>query len=204
MKQKSMTTYQLALTGVMTAVICILGPMTLMIPISPVPISLANLAICLSIVILGMKLGTLSCILYLLIGLAGLPVFSGFSGGIGKLAGPTGGYLVGYLFLALIGGVFAERFSGKGLERRAVQGLGLVLGTAVLYAFGTVWLAYMAGMNFAEALAVGVLPFIPGDLVKIFLTLLLGPEIRTRLLQAGYLNGVPAAKAEPDLGGYTR
>lgn len=98
MKQKSMTTYQLVLTGVLTAVICILGPMTLMIPISPVPISLANLAICLSIVILGMKLGTLSCILYLLIGLAGLPVFSGFSGGIGKLAGPTGGYLVGYLF----------------------------------------------------------------------------------------------------------
>lgn len=194
MKSKSMTTYQLALTGVMTAVICILGPMTLMIPISPVPISLANFAICLSIVILGMKLGTLSCILYLLIGLIGLPVFSGFSGGVGKLAGPTGGYLVGYLFLALIGGFFVEHFSGRSLQQRAVQGIGLVLGTAVLYAFGTVWLAYMAGMNFSEALAAGVLPFIPGDLVKIFITLLVGAEIRTRLLQAGYLNGAVAAK----------
>ena len=198
MKSKSMTTYQLALTGVMTAVICILGPMSLMIPISPVPISLANLAICLSIVILGMRLGTLSCVLYLLIGLIGLPVFSGFSGGIGKLAGPTGGYLIGYLFLSLIGGFFVERFSGKGFEQRAVQGLGLLVGTAVLYAFGTAWLAYMAGMNFAEALAAGVLPFIPGDLVKIFLTLLVGPEVRTRLLQAGYLNGALITKAEPD------
>lgn len=204
MKSKSMTTYQLALTGVMTAVICILGPMTLMIPISPVPISLANLAICLSIVILGMKLGTLSCILYLLIGLLGLPVFSGFSGGVGKLAGPTGGYLVGYLFLALIGGFFVEHFSGRSLPQRAAQGLGLVLGTAVLYAFGTAWLAYMAGMDFSEALAAGVLPFIPGDLVKIFITLLVGAEIRARLLQAGYLNGAVAAKAEPDLEGYTR
>lgn len=204
MKHKPMTTYQLSLTGVMTAIICILGPMSLAIPISPVPISLANLAICLSIIILGMKLGTLSCILYLLIGLTGLPVFSGFSGGIGKLAGPTGGYLVGYLFLALIGGFFVECFSGKSLEQRAVQGLGLVFGTAVLYAFGTAWLAYMAGMSFMEALAAGVLPFIPGDLVKIFFVLLLGPEIRVRLLQAGYLNGMPADKKELNLGGYIR
>ncbi len=188
MKNKSMTTYQLTLTGVMTAVICILGPMTVAIPISPVPISLANLAICLSITILGLKFGTLSCILYLLIGLIGLPVFSGFTGGIGKLAGPTGGYLVGYLFLSLIGGFFVERFCGKGLEQRMVQGLGLLLGTVILYAFGTVWLAYMAGMSFPEALAAGVLPFIPGDFAKIFLTLLIGPEIRTRLIQAGYLN----------------
>lgn len=204
MKSKSMTTYQLALTGVMAAVICILGPMTLMIPVSPVPISLANFAICLSVVILGMKLGTLSCVLYLLIGLLGLPVFSGFSGGVGKVAGPTGGYLVGYIFLALIGGFFVERYSGRGLPQRAAQGLGLVLGMAVLYAFGTVWLAYMAGMNFSEALAAGVLPFIPGDLIKIFITLLVGAEIRARLLQAGYLNEAVAAKAEPDLEGYTR
>lgn len=204
MKSKSMTTYQLALTAVMTAIICILGPMTLMIPVSPVPISLANLAICLSIVILGMKLGTLSCILYLLIGLIGLPVFSGFSGGIGKLAGPTGGYLVGYLFLALIGGFFVERFSGRNVKQRALQGVGLLLGTVVLYAFGTVWLAYMAGMNFTEALAAGVLPFIPGDLVKIFITLLVGSEVRARLLQAGYLNGVLATKVEPDWSSYSR
>lgn len=204
MKNKTMTTYQLALTGVMTAVICILGPMTLQLPISPVPISLADLAIRFAIIILGMKLGTLSCMLYLLIGLSGIPVFSGFSGGIGKLAGPTGGYLVGYLFLALMGGFFVERFSGKGLKQRASQGLGLLMGTVILYTFGTAWLAYMAGMSFMEALAAGVLPFIPGDLAKIFITLLLGPEIRARLLQAGYLNGAMAAKADSRLGEYTR
>lgn len=187
MKNQTMTTHQLALTGLMTAVICILGPVTLAVPISPVPISFANLAVCFSVLILGTRLGTLSCILYLLIGMAGVPVFSGFSAGVGKLAGPTGGYLIGYVFLALIGGFFVNRFSGKGIRERLIQGLGLVLGTAVLYTFGTLWLAYIGEMSFLKALAAGVIPFIPGDMVKIFLVLLAGPAVRSRLLRAGLM-----------------
>ena len=187
MEQKSFTAYQLAVTGLMTALICILGPMTLTIPVSPIPISRANRAICLSVLILGMKFGTLSCLLYLLIGLIGLPVFSGFSGGVGKLAGPTGGYLVGYIFLALIGGYFADKFPGTGIRERVMQAAGLLLGAVVLDAFGTIWLAYMAHMGFGEALWAGVIPFIPGDLAKIFLAAAVGPAVRKRLLRQNLL-----------------
>ena len=179
MEQKSFTAYQLAVTGLMTALICILGPMTLTIPVSPIPISLANLAICLSVLILGMKFGTLSCLLYLLIGLIGLPVFSGFSGGVGKL--------VGYIFLALIGGYFADKFPGTGIRERVMQAAGLLLGAVVLDAFGTIWLAYMAHMGFGEALWAGVIPFIPGDLAKIFLAAAVGPAVRKRLLRQNLL-----------------
>ena len=84
----------------MTAVTCILGPLA--IPIGPVPVSLTPLAVFLSVYILGTKGGTLAYLLYLLIGAVGVPVFSGFTGGLGKLAGPTGGYLVGFILMALI------------------------------------------------------------------------------------------------------
>ena len=94
----------LTLTGLMTAVICIVGPLSLPLPASPVPVTLTNFAIYIAVYVLGLKAGTVSCLIYLCLGAAGLPVFSAFSGGIGKLAGPTGGYLIGFLFLALIQG----------------------------------------------------------------------------------------------------
>ena len=78
----------------MTAVICVLAPFSL--PIGPVPISLTNLAIYFVLYMLGVKRGTISYLVYLLIGLVGVPVFSGFTSGPGKLFGPTGGYLIGY------------------------------------------------------------------------------------------------------------
>ena len=110
-KNKRIKTRQLALIGVIAAVICILGPLSL--PIGIVPISLTNLAIYFAIYALGRKRGTLSYIVYLFIGLVGLPVFSGFSGGFPKLFGPTGGYLIGFLFMAFISGIFIDKFSNK-------------------------------------------------------------------------------------------
>ena len=186
---KKLTTYQLTLTAVMAAVICVLGPMSMAIPISPVPISLASMAVYLAVTVLGMKLGTLSCLIYLLLGLVGLPVFSGGSAGAAKLFGPTGGYLVGYLFLALIAGAFVGRYTENKWKSIAFAALGMVLGTMVLYALGTAWLAYSAGMDFQAALWAGVIPFIPGDLVKMVIAVLLGSAVRGRLLQAGILEG---------------
>ena len=176
---KKMSISQIAVIGVMAAVICILGPFS--IPIGPVPISFANLAILFAVYVLGMKKGVISCLIYLLIGLIGVPVFSAFSSGPAKLFGPTGGYLIGYLFMAAIAGYFIDRFEEKKLP---VFG-GMVLGTLVLYAFGTAWLAHQAGMSFAAALMAGVIPFIPGDLVKILIVLFVGPQIRKRLAAAG-------------------
>ena len=110
---KHMSTAQMTVTALMTAITCILAPMALPIPISPVPISLTNLVIFFMAYILGMKLSVASYVLYLLLGTVGLPVFSGFSGGVGKLLGPTGGYLIGFIFLAAIAGFFVEKFPAK-------------------------------------------------------------------------------------------
>ena len=111
MKNKKLTTYQMSVTALMAAAMCVLGPLT--VPIGAVPISLANFVICLTAWLLGPKFGTLSVAVYLLIGLVGVPVFSGYGAGIAKLAGPTGGYLVGYLLLAFIGGLFIEKSKGQ-------------------------------------------------------------------------------------------
>ena len=107
-RKNKISTYRLAMIGVMAAVTCILGPFSIQIPTSPVPISFTNLAIYLSIFVLGWKAGTLSYLIYLLLGLAGLPVFSGFTSGPAKLAGPTGGYLIGFIFMAAVGGWLIE------------------------------------------------------------------------------------------------
>ena len=169
-------------TALMTAVTCILGPLA--IPIGPVPVSLTPLAVMLSVYILGTKRGTIAYLLYLLIGAVGVPVFSGFTGGLGKLAGPTGGYLIGYIFFALIAGWFIHHF----YDKVVIQFLGMVLALAVLYAFGTAWLAYSAGMTFGAALAVGVLPFIVFDLIKIVIAIVLGRAVRNRLLRSGIIS----------------
>lgn len=177
---------QLALTGLMTAVLCILGPLSLNIPISPVPISLGFLGIYFICSVLGMKLGTLSVVVYILLGLAGLPVFTGFTGGPGKLFGPTGGYIIGYTFMALLCGLGVDKGKGRLLPTLA----GMILGSVVGYLFGTVWLARQQSIGFVQALFLGVIPYIPVDIVKLAVGVAVGSRLRRRLLQAGLL--VPA------------
>lgn len=166
-------------TALFTAVTCILAPLSITIPVSPVPVSLTILAIFLSVYALGMKYGTVSLLIYLLIGLVGVPVFSGFKGGPGVLLGPTGGYIIGFVFVAVISGLFIDR-SGSKIYMHA---LGMIIGTAICYAFGTSWLAREAGLSFMQALFAGVIPFIPADAVKIVIALLVGPKIR-RIIRA--------------------
>lgn len=179
MKEKKLSIQQIAVIGVMTAVICILAPFS--IPIGVVPISFTNLAVYIALYVLGVKKGTISYVIYLLIGLVGVPVFSSFTSGPGKLFGPTGGYLIGFIPMAVIAGIFIDKF----IDKMYLCFLGMVLGTAVCYLFGTAWLAYEASMTFSQALAAGVIPFIPGDLVKIVIAMLIGPQIRKALRKAG-------------------
>ena len=148
-------TKKITMIGLMTAVTCILGPLSLPLPFSPVPITLTNFAVFLSIYILGMKYGTISLLIYLALGTIGLPVFSSFSGGLGKLAGPTGGYLFGFIFLALIHGFFML--------------------------FGTIWLALHMSLTFKAALMIGVIPYLPGDAVKIALAAIIGPKLSSAI-----------------------
>ncbi len=179
----STKTKKMALIGLMTAVICVLAPFSLNLPFSPVPISLGTLAIYFVISVLGMKSGTVSVVLYILLGLVGLPVFANFTGGAGKLFGPSGGYIIGYIFMALICGWFTDKWTDKAVLRF----LGMLLGTAACYLFGTAWLAYQMSLTFPQALMAGVVPFIPADLVKLIIAMLLGYQLRKRLLKAGLI-----------------
>lgn len=181
MKHRRLTSRQMAVCSLMAAALCILGPLAL--PLGPVPFSLATLVICFLPWMLNRRLSVLSVALYLLLGLIGLPVFTGYSAGISRLAGPTGGYLVGYLFLAAIGGFFIEKSHGHPL----FSAFGLVLGTIACYACGTAWFTLQMSCTISSALVVCVLPFLPFDLVKILLSCLLGPLLRRRLFQANLL-----------------
>lgn len=161
--------------AIFTAFMCIISPIAL--PIGPVPITLGTFAINLAAYVFGWKKAALSCLLYLLLGIVGLPVFSGFTGGIGKVLGPTGGYMIGYLAITLFGGYFSEK-----ANRKIVPSVLALLGGAVLnYAFGTLWLAWQAGMSFVSALLVAVVPFLVGDVIKVLLAVLVGNPIYKRL-----------------------
>ncbi len=179
-----LSTSTIAMVGVMTAITCILGPLAL--PIGPVPISLTHISIFLGIYALGMKLGTLSYLLYLLIGLIGLPVFSGGAGGPAKLFGTTGGYLIGFIFMALIAGWFIDHS-----DKLYMHLIGMILGDAICYLFGTLWFVQIytgadgGRMSFAGALAICVYPFIIGDLIKMVICLVVGPVVRRQLHRAG-------------------
>ena len=166
-------TKQMVLIALMTAVTCVLGPLSIPLPFSPVPISLTNFAIFLAIFVLGMKSGTIRFIIYLLLGAVGVPVFSSFRGGFQVLAGPTGGYLIGFIFLALIMGFALDHF-----DRKLVPTIiGMIIGMAVCYAFGTVWLAKLLSLSFKEGLMMGVIPYLAGDAAKIIIAAIVGPKL---------------------------
>ena len=177
-EKRKITTQQMALVAIMTALTCILAPFSL--PIGPVPISLTNLVIYFSLYLLGWKLGTLSYVIYLLIGLVGVPVFSGFTAGPAKLFGPTGGYLIGFIPMAIIAGIVIDKYTEKWL----LCLLAMIVGTIVCYALGTASLAYEAKMDMMAALWAGVIPFIPGDLVKMALAILIAPKIKAQVCRA--------------------
>ena len=173
-----MKTKNLALCGVSAAMICALAPLS--IPLAGlVPITLATFAVMLSGVLLGGRYGTLSVLIYLLLGVLGIPVFSGYSAGIGVLLGPTGGYLIGYIPLVFLTGALYERFGKqhKGVKKYAAMITAMLIGTAVLYAFGTAWYCIVTGTGILPALMLCVVPFLPGDAAKIAAAALLCPQL---------------------------
>ncbi|MCM1308621.1 MAG: biotin transporter BioY [Butyrivibrio sp.] len=177
----------MALIALMTAFLCVVSPFSIQLP-GQVPISLSFMMIYLCVYLLGGIRGTICCVLYLLIGLMGLPVFSSFGSGVGKLAGPTGGYLVGYIFLAAVCG--AALYIGKG--RLWVYIAGMVLGSAAAYFFGTMWFMYSMQTGLKYTLSVCVFPFIPFDLAKIAAAAILGPLLKRLLCRIDGVGGVIA------------
>ncbi len=171
-------------TAIFVAVLCVISPFSLTLPVSPVPISLATFAVYIFSVILGTKKSLVGLVVYMLIGIVGLPVFSKGGSGIGVILGPTGGYLVGYFFCALgssLGYEIGERISKDRVARVIILAIGMVMGTVICYIFGTVWLSYLNKLTFEAAFAAGVIPFIPGCIIKIILSVIVVVPLKNRI-----------------------
>lgn len=144
------------------------------IPIGPVPIVLQNMFVLLAGLLLGPVWGLACVAVYLIIGLAGLPVFAGGTSGLGKLFGPTGGYLLGYLPC-----VFITASVSKCLGKKpAFDILAMVLGSLIVYAAGVPWLKAVTGMSLEKALMAGMAPFLIGDVLKIVAAAFLAKALR--------------------------
>ena len=143
------------------------------IPIGEVPITLQTFAICLAAAMLGWKRGTLSVLIYILLGAVGVPVFAGMSGGIGILAGPTGGYIIGFILTALVVGFAADKWQRKALPLT----IAMVIGVLLCYAVGTVWFMVVTKMHLGESLMLCVVPFLIPDAVKIALAMILSNRL---------------------------
>ncbi len=171
--------HQMVHIALMATVLCVISPIALPVGISPVPVSLCSLAVCLFSCILPVHAAVTGTAVYLLIGLVGLPVFALGQGGIGVLLGPTGGYLIGYLFLSGICAYFSRK------KTAGLRFFGMLLGTAVLYLFGTLWYCAVCGVSFAAGGAVCVLPYLPGDGIKLLLAMVFAPLVQNALRRSG-------------------
>lgn len=164
------TTFEIVLCGLFAALTAVMSQLSL--PVGPVPINLATLSVLLAGGILGAKYGTVSQAVFVLLGVFGLPVFAGLKGGAGVLAGPTGGYLLGYIAAAWVVGLFSRK-SGP-----AVRAGSMALGTAVCYILGTAWFMFSTKTALLAALSLCVFPFLIGDAAKIAAAAFLVPKLR--------------------------
>ncbi len=147
------------------------------VPIGPVPIVLQNFFVLLAGILLGSRWGLIAVGIYLLAGAVGLPVFAGGTGGLARFAGPTGGFLLGYLPVVFLVGKIVEGRPPR-LWRDVAA---LVLGSLLLYLCGVSWLKMVTGMSLSKAIAAGMLPFLPGDGLKIAAAALAARSIRPLL-----------------------
>ncbi|MBO9630184.1 MAG: biotin transporter BioY [Shinella sp.] len=180
-----MNTRDIVLIALFAAIIVVLGllpPITL--GFIPVPITAQSLGVMLAGCILGAKRGASAVLLVLLLVAIGLPVLSGGRGGLAVFAGPTAGYLVGWVFGAFVCGLVAERLVREEqpelTQFLSFLAAAVIGGIGVVYLFGMPWLAYMSGKAFFETAAASLV-FLPGDLVKAFVAMLAG-----RAVLAGY------------------
>ncbi|CDI50279.1 biotin transporter BioY [Clostridium tetani] len=173
----------LSIVATFTALTAVMSQISIPLPFSPIPITLQIFAIYLAAIILGSRLATLSQIIYLLLGAVGAPVFSHFSGGLQALVGPTGGFLISFPIIAFIVGKISEKDRGF-----CSLTFGLIISLILCYAMGVLQLSIVTKMPIKKAIMVGAVPFVPLDLVKIFIAYLIGTKVRNSLIKSNLLN----------------
>ncbi|BDH61984.1 biotin synthesis protein BioY [Lysinibacillus sp. PLM2] len=174
-------TYPYVMTAFAAAIIAVLAQITIPLPL--VPITGQTLAIGLVVTILGTKYGTLSVLVYILLGAIGMPVFSGFSGGFAVLIGPTGGYIVGFIVQALVMGIYMDKLGYNYLQAIISNLIGMV----VTLSFGTIWLKILANISWEAAFYSGAAPFIVVGILKAIIAAWVGIMVRNRLTTAKLL-----------------
>lgn len=177
---KLFTVKNMCYVGLFTAVIAIMAQISIPMPLG-VPMTMQTFAITLAAIILGAKLSTISTLIYILLGAIGLPVLAGFSGGISKFVGPTGGFLISFPIMAFIIGYAVD-------HRSAFKGafvIGLIAGTVVNYIVGIAMFCILTQSSVAVGFTACVLPFIPTAIIKAILASLIGFPIRKRLKVMG-------------------
>lgn len=173
---KRKTIQNISLTALFAALITLCTWIT--VP-SAVPFTMQTFAVCLAVGLLGAKRGTIAVLVYIALGAVGLPVFSGFRGGIGVLVGNTGGYILGFILGALVCGLLLQRFGGGVLSLSAA----FAVCVAVCYLLGSLWYCLLytpttGAIGFGSVLVTCVLPFVPADILKIALAVVLTRRLR--------------------------
>jgi biotin transport system substrate-specific component len=176
----------MVVSALFAAIIAVLAQVSVPIPFSPVPITGQTLGVFLTGAILGGRLGAVSLVVYLLLGAIGIPVFAQGRGGLPVIAGPSGGFLLGFVLGVYLLGKIVET-APRVTYWRLVVGMALCMVT--YYLVGTVQLALVAQLTPSKALMLGVVPFLPLDLVKLFVGASLALAVRRALHQAGLVPG---------------
>ncbi|MBQ1536102.1 MAG: biotin transporter BioY [Ruminococcus sp.] len=184
---KKFTTRNIVFMGLFAAITAVLSQISLPLP-SNVPLTLQTFAVALAGYFLGWFKGCISVVVYVLIGAVGAPVFAGFKGGLGVISGPTGGFIIGFIVMALLCGLGSDLFSKK---RNIVSiAFGILLGLAglaVCHVFGFVRYANISGQSLWKAFLVVSLPYLVKDVISVAAAYFICRELRHRLLGSGAL-----------------
>ena len=182
MNQKSISTHDLCVMAVFTAIIAVMAQIVIPMPLL-VPMTLQTLGIALAGVMLGVKRGTLSVLVYVLAGALGAPVFAGMTGGLGTVFGPTGGFILSFPLLALVAGIGAEKSLSSQNQITSALWLwsGIITGISINYICGAVYYSQYTSNDLITSFTACVLVFIPTDIIKILIAGLFGLKIRSIL-----------------------
>lgn len=169
-----LNTKELVIIAMFAALTAVLSQLMIPLPFTPVPINLATLSVFIAGGLLGAVKGGISQLIYVLLGAVGVPVFAGFTGGFGIIAGPTGGYIIGYIVAAFVIGLLIAKLP------KTLLGFGLcfVCGAVCYFTIGTAWFMVVTKTGLLPALSMCVFPYIPGDLLKIILAAFLVKRLR--------------------------
>jgi biotin transport system substrate-specific component len=143
-----------------------------------VPITAQTFFLNVSAILLGGQLGAVSQFIYVMLGVVGIPVFAGGKAGLGVIFGPTGGYLLGFIIAAFVIGMVNRMKKSAGIFWNIFS---MLIGMLIIYFMGSLQLSLVAKMNFHKAIAIGVLPFIPGDIIKVLLAAIISSRLKGRI-----------------------